>query len=401
MEYRTLPKNNDRLSVLGFGCMRLPVDEKHRIDEPRAIAQIRYAIDNGVNYLDTAWPYHTGESEPLLGRALADGYRDRVKIATKLPSWMIETRAQMDRFLDEQLERLNTDTLDYYLIHNLAGPVWDKLKGLGVLEFIDSAKKDGRIINAGFSFHGHIDAFKNITDDYPWELCQIQYNFLDEFHQAGTEGLEYAASKGLGVIIMEPLRGGNLGVPEPPTEVAEVWAKADTPRTPVEWALRWIWDRPEVTVVLSGMNVEDHIKENLEIAHQARPNTLTPKELGLVREASDTYKQLMKVGCTGCEYCKPCPAGVNISAAFEVLNKLHLFKNEQEAKFMYAVRCGGIFSGTGKPGYASQCIQCGECLDKCPQNIPITDALEWVLEALEDEFTSQRLAQGKKMLNMK
>ncbi|MCG8636129.1 MAG: aldo/keto reductase [Desulfobacterales bacterium] len=399
MEYRYVPKTGDRLSILGFGCMRLPVDKTNAIDEPRAISQIRDAIDNGVNYLDTAWPYHGGKSEPLVGKALRGGYREKVRIATKLPTWMVGSREDMDGFLNAQLGFLETETVDYYLIHNLNGPVWKKMKALGVLDFIDQAKKDGRITHAGFSFHGHIDDFKTIVDDYPWEICQIQYNYLDETHQAGTEGLEYAASKNLGVIIMEPLRGGNLGEPVPPAEVAGVWDRADIKRTPVEWALRWIWNRPEVTTVLSGMNQEDHIRQNLAIAGQAPANSLTPKELALVREASATYKRLMKVGCTGCEYCKPCPEGVNISAAFEVLNKLHLFKNEPEAKYMYAVRCGDIFSGEGL-GYASQCIQCGECLDKCPQDIPIPEALEWVLEDLEDEQTPVRLARGKKMLNM-
>ncbi|MEH0021591.1 MAG: aldo/keto reductase [Desulfobacter sp.] len=399
MEYRYIPKTNDKLSVLGFGCMRLPVDNTRAIDTPRAIAQIRYAIDNGVNYLDTAWPYHSGQSEPLLGKALEDGYRERVRIATKLPSWMVKSRKQMDEFLDAQLGFLKTGTIDYYLIHNLAGPMWAHLKQLGVLNFIDQAKKDGRIANAGFSFHGNIEDFKTIVDDYPWEICQIQYNYLDEFHQAGTEGLEYAASKDLGVIIMEPLRGGKLGMPEPPPEVAEVWGKADVSRPPVEWALRWIWDRPEVTVVLSGMNEEDHIRQNLDIAGKAVPGTLTPKEQSLVKEAAGTYKRLMQVGCTGCEYCKPCPADVNISSAFDVLNTLHLFKNEQEAKFLYAIRCGDIFSG-GTPGYASQCVQCGECLDKCPQQIPIPDVLDLVVQDLEDEQTPERLAQGRKMLNM-
>ena len=399
MHYRSVPKTKDRLSALGFGCMRLPVTQDRKIDQPRAVAQIRHAIDQGVNYLDTAWPYHSGESEVLVGRALADGYREKVKIATKLPSWMVESREQMDGFLNQQLERLNTDVIDYYLVHNLNGRVWQQLKELKVLEFLDQAKKYGRIINAGFSFHGHIDDFKEIVDDYPWEICQIQYNYLDEFHQAGTQGLEYAASKNLGVIIMEPLRGGNLGLPEPPTPVADIWAESPTVRTPVEWALRWVWNRPEVTVVLSGMNEEAHVKENLAIADQALPHSLTPEELGLVSRASAAYKALMKVGCTGCEYCQPCPEDVNISSAFEVLNKLALFKNEDEAKFMYAVRCGGIFSGTGY-GFASQCVQCGQCLDKCPQGIDIPQALEWAVEDLEDDLTLERLAQGRKMLNM-
>ncbi len=399
MLYRKMPKTNEKLSALGFGCMRLPVLKGGMIDKKRAITQIRHAVDQGVNYIDTAWPYHGGQSEPLVGEALGNGYRDRAYIASKLPSWMVTDRAHMDFFLDSQLKLLKTEQIDYYLIHNLAGPMWESLKQMEVLEFIDRAKQSGKIKYAGFSFHGRVDDFKTIVDDYSWEFCQIQYNYLDEFHQAGTQGLEYAAKKDLGVIIMEPLRGGNLGLPEPPPEIDAVWQEAEKPRTPVEWALRWVWDRPEVTTVLSGMNEEAHIKENITIAAKASANSLTPKEHGLVKKAGATYKKLMKVDCTGCEYCKPCPEDVNISAAFEILNKLHLFKNEEEAKFMYAIRCSGIFSG-GEPGYASQCIQCGECLDKCPQGIPIPDVLEIVIQDLEDDRVAERLAMGRKMLNM-
>lgn len=399
MLYRKMPKTNEQLSALGFGCMRLPVLTDGKIDETRAIAQIRHAIDQGVNYIDTAWPYHGGQSEPLVGKALCDGYRDKAYIATKLPSWMVRDRAHMDEFLDAQLKLLQTDQIDYYLIHNLAGPMWDRLKQIQVLEFLNRAKQSGKIKYAGFSFHGRVDDFQTIVDDYSWEFCQIQYNYLDEFHQAGTQGLEYAAQKDLGIIIMEPLRGGNLGVPEPPPEVKAIWQEAPVTRTPVEWALRWVWDHPQVTVVLSGMNEEAHIEENLKIAAAAPANSLTPQEHGLIKRAADTYKRLMKVNCTGCEYCKPCPSGVNISAVFEVLNKLHLFKNEAEAKFMYAIRCGGIFN-RGETGYASQCVQCGECLDKCPQGIAIPDFLEIAVQDLEDDKTPERLAMGKKMLNM-
>ena len=399
MLYRKMPKLNQELSILGFGCMRLPVDKKGVLDRERAIAQIRHAVDNGVNYIDTAWPYHGGDSEPLVGEAMADGYREKAFIATKLPSWMIESREQMDEYLNAQLERLKTDQIDFYLIHNLSGPVWDKLKEMDVLDFIDRALESGRIRHAGFSFHGHIDDFKTIINDYPWQFCQIQYNFLDEYHQAGVEGLKYAADRDLGIIIMEPLRGGNLGMATPPEEVAAVWDRAEVKRPPVEWALRWVWDHPEVTVVLSGMNEESHIDENLKIADEALPRSLTEEERDLVKEASDTYKRLMKVGCTGCQYCMPCPEGVNIPDAFEVLNKLHLFKNEEEAKFMYALRCGGIFNMAGE-GFASNCVRCGECLDKCPQQIPIPDMLEEAADALEDDKVQQRIAVGKKMLNM-
>lgn len=398
MLYRNIPKTGDQLSILGFGCMRLPVTKEGQIDETRAIRQIRDSIDQGVNYLDTAWPYHAGESENVLGRALADGYRDKVNIATKLPSWMIKSREDMDTYLNAQLEKLRTDHIDYYLLHALAGKPWGHLESLGVADFLDSAKADGRIVNAGFSFHGFLEDFKRIVDSFPWEFCQIQYNILDEENQAGTQGLKYAAARDLGVVIMEPLRGGNLGLPKPPPAVEDVWKTAAVKRTPVEWALRWVWNHPEVTVVLSGMNEEAHIKENLAIAAQALPNSLTEDELTIVKTAAQTYKTLMKVGCTGCGYCMPCPSDVSIPNCFDVVNKLHMFGNKEEAKFLYAIRMSGMLSGT--PGYASQCVQCGECLEKCPQHIEIPDILERVAEEMEDADLEKRVAMGKKMLNI-
>ncbi|MCP4693875.1 MAG: aldo/keto reductase, partial [Desulfobacterales bacterium] len=319
MLYRKIPKTGDEISILGFGCMRLPLKDE-KIDEKRATRQIHYALDNGVNYLDTAWPYHSGQSEPFLGRALAGGRREKVRIATKLPSWMVESREDMDRFLNAQLEKLHTDRIDYYLLHYMHGPMWDRLVELGVLDFLDKALADGRIVNTGFSFHGTLVDFKRIVDARPWEMCQIQYNYLDEENQAGVEGLRYAASKNLGVVIMEPLRGGALGLAEAPPDVEAVWKEAPRARTPVEWALRWVWNHPEVTSVLSGMNEEAHIEENLAITEKARPDSLAKEELNLIQRASGTYKSLMKVGCTGCGYCKPCPAGVNIPNCFEVYN---------------------------------------------------------------------------------
>jgi predicted aldo/keto reductase-like oxidoreductase len=398
MLYRKIPKTGDELSILGFGLMRLPMTKERKIDEPRAIRQIRDAIDRGVNYLDTAWPYHGGESENVLGRVLSDGYRDKVKIATKLPSWMIKSHEDMDTYLNAQLAKIKTDHIDYYLIHALDGDSWDRLESLGVADFLDRAKADGRVVNAGFSFHGTLPDFKRIVDGYPWEFCQIQYNFLDEKNQAGTEGLKYAASRDLGVVVMEPLRGGNLGLSEPPPEVDTVWKKAAESRTPVEWALRWVWNHPEVTVVLSGMNEEAHIEENLAIAAQALPNSLTEDELNLIEEAGRKYKTLMKVGCTGCGYCMPCPSGVHIPGCFEVYNKMHMFGKVEEAKFLYAIRMSGILGET--LSYASQCVQCGECLEKCPQDIEIPDFLEMVAEELEDSDLEKRIAIGKKMLNI-
>jgi predicted aldo/keto reductase-like oxidoreductase len=395
MLYRKMPKTGDELSILGFGCMRLPVTQNGQIDEPRATRQIRDAIDRGINYLDTAWSYHMGESENFLGRALADGYRDKVKIATKLPSWMIDTREDMDRYLNAQLKRLNTDHIDYYLLHGIDGSSWDKLEGLGITGFLDAALADGRIKNTGFSFHGRLDDFKRIVDAYPWIFCQIQYNYLDQQNQAGTQGLEYAAAKNLGVVIMEPLRGGNIGLPTPPSEVEKIWQKAGSPRTPVEWALRWVWNHPEVTVVLSGMNEEAHIEENLAIADTALPNSLTSSELDLVNEAARKYKEVMKVGCTGCGYCLPCPENVRIPVVFEVYNTMHLFSKEAEGKLHYAVRMSDVFT-EGESGFASQCVACGECVKKCPQQIEIPDLMAKIAEELEDDQLEMYVAMIKK-----
>lgn len=376
--------------------MRLPPDDKGVVDEARAIRQIRSAIDQGVNYMDTAWPYHEGKSEIILGKALKDGYREKVKVATKLPSWMINSRQDMDDYLNRQLEKLETDVIDYYLLHTLDGAAWDKLERLDVIDFMDKAQADGRIVNPGFSFHGAPGEFARIVDAYPWIFCQIQYNYLDIEAQAGTEGLKYAASKQLGVIVMEPLRGGNLGLAEAPPAIQAIWDEAEPKRTPVEWALRWIWDHPEVTVVLSGMNLEEHIAENLAIADAALPGSLTDDERERVKRVADKFRELMKTDCTGCCYCMPCPEGVMIPEIFETYNKLHMFGNEQEAKFVYAIRMSGGVSGR-EPGYASLCVQCGECVEKCPQQIEIPDHLADAVEDLEGPDLADRVAMVKEI----
>jgi predicted aldo/keto reductase-like oxidoreductase len=379
MVYRTIEKTGDRLSILGFGAMRLP-QVGGKIDEARASRQIRHAIDRGVNYVDTAWGYHRGASEPFVGRALADGYREKVRLATKLPHWAVRSREDMDRFLAQQLERLRTGRIDYYLIHSLDGPGWQRIVNLGAVDFLDKAKQDGRIVNRGFSFHGSKGDFKGIVDGYDWEFCQIQYNYLDEHNQAGREGLEYAASKGLGVVVMEPLRGGKLGSGLPP-EVEATLQGAEVKRTPAEWALRWVWNHPGVTTVLSGMNDENHIEENLRIAGEAHPNSLTDKEGDLVDRAARAYRGLMKIGCTGCQYCMPCPAGVDIQGCFEQYNQVHMFGNKRLTKFFYAARMGGAMTGT--PSNASLCKECGNCVKACPQGLPIPDLLRDVSREFE------------------
>jgi uncharacterized protein len=394
MLYRTVPKTGDRLSILGFGCMRLPSTKTGGVDVERAIRQIRHAIDHGVNYVDTAPAYHMGKSEQVLGMALADGYRKQVRIATKLPPWSVHERADMDRILSAQLTTLQTDHIDYYLLHSMVQQSWEKLKNLGVREFLDAAKKDGRIKNAGFSFHGSTATFREIVDAYNWDFCQIQYNYLDEHNQAGTDGLKYAAGKGLAIIIMEPLRGGNLAGPVP-EEVKKIWDEAPLKLSPAEWGLRWVWNHPEVTVVLSGMNNEAHIDENLLAAESALPDSLTGEELALIVRVRDTYLRLMKVGCTGCGYCMPCPAGVDIPGCFTLYNTNHLFPHDRTAKFLYLGRHGGILGATS---YAGLCRECGKCEKVCPQHLPIRALMKDVSRTMEGRGMGMKVRVAKGVL---
>lgn len=378
MLYRKIEKTGDEISILGFGCMRLP-EKNGRIDEEPAKELIYQAIDQGVNYFDTALPYHMGASEPFLGKALSDGLREKVKIATKLPPWSVRREKDMENIFNKQLKNLKTDYIDYYLLHGLNRASWEKMKELGVLEFLDKLKSEGQIINVGFSFHGDKETFKEIVDAYDWDLCQIQYNYLDENRQAGKEGLEYAASKGLGVIIMEPLRGGNI-VRNIPPEVEKLWDQSEIKRTPAEWALRWIWNHPEVTTVLSGMNEKKHLVENLRIAGEALPHSLTDEELQLIGDVKDKYLELMKTGCTGCRYCMPCPVGVDIPTCFEIYDGEYTFGSKSQARIEYAF---GLGVSRANDAYASKCKKCGKCEKLCPQELPIMDLLDDVSGDIE------------------
>ncbi len=374
IQYRTVPKNGDKLSALGFGLMRLPL-KSGKIDEERAISQIRYAVDNGVNYLDTAPPYHGGESEKLLGKALQGGYREKVKVATKLSPFMINTAEDMDKMLAMQLSKLQTDHIDYYLLHALEAESWKKLQNINVLKFLEKAKSEGKIVNVGFSFHGSLSTFKEIIAANDWVMCQIQYNLLDENLQAGTEGLKFAASQNLAVMVMEPLRGGALAG-KLPKEVKHIYDKAHTKRSAAEWALRWVWNHPEVTVVLSGMNEEKQVEENLKTAETALPNSLSQTEIKILNDVTAAYKCLMKVPCTGCGYCMPCPNGVNIPANFSAYNHYNMFNQKIYARGMYAMSVLGVLDG--KKADASLCLNCGLCVKKCPQHIAIPQELKAV-----------------------
>lgn len=378
MQYRRVPKNGDQLSALGFGAMRLPT-RMGRIDEERAMRQIRGAIDQGVNYLDTAVPYHGGESERFIGRVLQDGYRQKVKLATKLPPQSVNTREDMDRILGIQLKKLKTDHIDYYLLHGLDARSWKKLYDLGVLDFLDKALASGRIRNAGFSFHGDRKTFREIVDAYDWTMCQIQYNFLDETNQAGTEGLRYAASKKLAVMVMEPLRGGMLAA-NLPAAVQQVYDRSPVKHTPAEWAFRWVWNHPEVTGVLSGMNDEAHVAENISTAATAFPDAMSEPELATIAEVAAVYRGLVKVGCTGCAYCMPCPFGVNIPMCFSIYNDYHIGANRIFTRGMYgAMLMGGLMPERAD---ASLCKACGKCEKACPQHIAIPAELKKVNRTL-------------------
>ena len=377
MQYRRVPKNGDQLSALGFGAMRLPL-QKGRIDEERARKQVRLAIDHGVNYIDTAFLYHEGKSEEFLGRALQDGYRQKIKLATKLPPSEVEKREDMDTILGIQLRKLQTDCIDYYLLHGLEATSWKKLRDLGVLEFLDQVKTAKKIKNAGFSFHGDCQTFKEIIDAYDWVFCQIQYNFLDEDNQAGTEGLHYAASKNIAVMVMEPLRGGMLAS-SLPDEVKKIYERADKHRSAAEWGLLWVWNHPEVTVVLSGMNHENQVIENITTCEHALPGSMTPIEREVIGEVAECYKRLIKVRCNGCAYCMPCPHGVNIPQCFSFYNQYFTTDRKLKTRVQYGLNLMGVFS---EPADASLCKNCGKCLKICPQQIAIPGELKKVSKQL-------------------
>lgn len=379
MLYREMGHTGDKVSILGYGCMRFP-RKGGRIDEERTEKQLLSAIGRGVNYFDTAYIYPG--SEAMLGKILAkNNLRDKVLIGTKMPIFLIHSPKDMENTLRTSLERLQTDYIDYYLMHNLSSMAgWQRLCELGVVDYLQKLKQSGKVRRIGFSYHGERGQFNSLVDAYPWDFCQIQYNYMDENFQAGTDGMLYAAGNGLGVIAMEPLRGGLLSgkIPE---SVQAVWNRAGARRSPAEWALRWVWNHPEIATLLSGMNVEEHIDENIRIASEVQPLSMTEGELALVNEARDVYRSKTKVGCTGCGYCMPCPAGVNIPGCFGWYNDMHLFE-DKGFKLKYISTSIGVDGSA--PSYASLCKKCGKCERHCPQNLPIQQHLTEVTKEMEN-----------------
>lgn len=377
MEYRKIAATGEEISILGYGGMRFPT-HAGKIDEVKATQQLRDAIDAGLNYIDTAYFYHGGQSEPFIGRALKEGYREKVKIATKMPPWLVSHPKDFDVILNEQLQRLQVAYIDFYLLHALNRESWEKFKALGVFDFLNKEKEKGTLKNIGFSFHGDRDVFKEIIDAYPWTFCQIQYNFLDDYNQAGLEGLRYAYEKGVSVFVMEPLRGGNL-VNKLPEAVTDLYQALHPNWTPAEWALKWIWNHKEVTMILSGMTEDAHIEENLRISKDMKANAMTQAELDTIKEVKQIYLSLQKVPCTGCQYCLPCPFGVDIPRCFDLYNSKYVLN--QKVNGFYWMQMGGM---NGKPSYASLCRNCGKCVEHCPQSIAIPEKLKDVIKDMEN-----------------
>lgn len=365
MQYKKFGKTGKEISILGFGAMRLPVIEegdKKVIDEKEAIAMIRHGIDEGINYVDTAYPYHDGESEILVGKALKDGYREKTYLATKCPVWKVEKEEDFDILLNEQLEKLQTDHIDFYLLHSLFKERFtENVLKFNLIEKMEKAKADGRIKYMGFSFHDDFDTFKTIVDATDkWDFCQIQFNYINTDYQAGLEGLRYAASKGLAVIIMEPLLGGKLA--NPPKNVAETLGSE---KTPVEWALDYVWGNEEVSLLLSGMSTMEQLDDNLKYADRAKVGELTKEDRKLYSEAKRVYDTMALVRCTKCEYCLPCPSGLHIPNIFEAYNTT-ASANMEKAKELYSKL----------ELDASACVQCRTCEAECPQHIEISQVMQ-------------------------
>ncbi len=386
MRYRKLGKTNVDTSVLGFGAMRLPMvgatgpmsgfDPNVKIEEVEATKMVHHALEQGVNYFDTAYGYHAGQSESFMGKVLRE-VRSKVMIATKLPLWNLEKQEDLEKIFAEQLQKLQTDYIDVYLVHGLSVSTWATAKKFGVLDFMDKLVKSGRIRFAGFSFHDELALFKEIVDAYDWSVCQIQFNFYDQDYQAGKEGLAYAAARNIGVVAMEPLRGGKL-VDKIPPEVQSIWNSAPAKKSPVEWAMRWVWNFEGVSTVLTGASTLPQLQDHTRIIKDAAVDSLSTAELAVFDKVREQYRKMLRVDCTGCGYCMKCPQGVNIPQCFAMYNDGYLFHSIEQNAFFYN-------SMVTPEERASKCTDCLECVEKCPQKINIPEELKKVRELFEKE----------------
>ncbi|MGI5907349.1 MAG: aldo/keto reductase [Christensenellales bacterium] len=370
MQYTRFGNTGLRVSRFGLGCMRFPEDEKD------AIEMVRYAIDHGVNYVDTAYSYEN--SEAITGKALKDGYRERTVLATKSPVWLVEKHADFEKYLDEELRRLKTDRIDVYLLHNLSHTHWEQVKRFDGLSFLDKMVEKGKILFKAFSIHNTLPAFMQIVDACDWDMAQIQLNILDEKQQAGIGGLKYGAAKGLAMVVMEPLRGGNL-LNAVPKEVRDLLARHPEKRSLVEWCFRWLYDKPEVSVILSGTRTLEQLKDNLRIFDRARPGVMSGDDQRLIAAIRAAFEAQHSIGCTGCGYCMPCPSGVRIPEVFRLYNSHQLMKPGSIDTVFYKKSIVPINAG------ADQCIACGECAGRCPQSLDIPQLLKLAHAGLTEE----------------
>lgn len=380
MQYRKFGKLDWKVSALGFGAMRLPTigEDQSKINEAEAIKMIRYAADNGVNYIDSAYMYHMGQSEIVVGKALKDGYRQKFHVATKLPVNMMQNGNDCDRILDEQLKKLDVGKIDFYLFHGLSKMGWQKVKEWKLLEWAEKRMAKGDFDHLCFSFHDEFPAFKEIVEGYDnWTMAQIQYNYMDENSQAGRKGVEIAAARGMAIVCMEPLRGGKLSKEPTPKPVADVIGHAKRKMKAVEWALDWVWNQPEISLALSGMSTMEQVKENVVLAGRSKTGLFNKGDFKVIDDIKAAYKSLSPISCTECRYCQPCPSNVEIPRVFGIYNEAIMYNDIKGGQFHYNAPFG-----IPQDHRADQCTECGECLAKCPQKLEIPELLKKAHAAL-------------------